>query len=242
MSIYKNVFGNAYGWHFTFVGNIDTTKIKLLLETYIASLPTSPKENKFTDVGLRPVNGVVDLAIKKGAAKKSLVNIIFHGEANYSQEEALKLQALTDVLNIKIIEQLREDMSGIYGGGMRGTLSKRPYNNYSVTLSFPCGPENVDKLIKAAFDIIKNAQEKGVEQKDLDKVKETLKKQNEDAMKDNDHWLDGLSYAWIEQDDPMWILNYSKKVDALTLPDIQDAAKKYLNMRNYVKAVLYPEK
>jgi zinc protease len=242
MSIYKNVFGNAYGWHFTFVGNIDTTKIKSLLQTYIASLPTSPKENKFTDVGLRPVSGVVDLAIKKGAAKKSLVNIIFHGEATYSQEDGLKLQALTDVLNIQITEKLREDMSGIYGGGMHGTLSKRPYNNYSVALSFPCGPENVDKLVKAAFDIIKNAQEKGVEQKDLDKVKETLKKQNDDAMKDNDHWLDGLSFAWIEHDDPMWILNYSKKVDALTLQDIQDAAKKYLNMQNYVKAVLYPEK
>ncbi|HEX4374810.1 MAG TPA: insulinase family protein, partial [Puia sp.] len=242
MSIYKNVFSNPYGWHFTFVGNIDTTKIKSLLEIYIASLPTSPKENKFTDVGLRPANGVVDLAIKKGAAKKSLVNIIFHGETNYSLEDGLKLQALTDVLNIKITEILREDMSGIYGGGMSGSLSKRPYNHYSVTLSLPCGPENVDKLVKAAFDIIKNAQEKGVEQKDLDKVKETLKKQNEDAMKDNDHWLDGLSMAWIEQDDPMWILNYSKKVDALTLQDIQDAAKKYLNMQNYVKAVLYPEK
>ncbi|HLY68471.1 MAG TPA: insulinase family protein [Puia sp.] len=242
MSIYKNVFGNPYGWHFTFVGNIDTNRIKPLLETYVASLPTTPKANKFTDVGLRPVNGIVDLSIKKGAAKKSLVNIIFHGESNYSPEDALKLQALTDVLNIKIIEQLREDMSGIYGGGMHGTLSKRPYNNYSVTLSFPCGPENVDKLVKAAFDIIMKAQEKGVEQKDLDKVKETLKKQNEDAMKDNDHWLDELSSAWIEQDDPAWILNYSKKIDSLTLQDIQDAAKKYLNMQNYVKAVLYPEK
>jgi len=242
LSIYKNIFGNAYGWHFTFVGNIDPDKIKPLLTTYLGSLPSSPKENKFTDVGLRPVKGIVNVEIKKGADKQSLVNVIFTGEASYSQEEGLKLKALTDVLNIEIIEKLREDMSGIYGGGMNATLSKRPYNHYSVELSFPCGPENVDKLIKAAFDIITNAQQKGVAQKDLDKVKETLKKQNEDAMKENDHWLDGLTYAWIEKDDPMWILDYSKKVEALTLQDIQDAAKKYLNMQNYVKAVLYPEK
>jgi zinc protease len=242
MSIYKSVFGNAYGWHFTFVGNIDTAKLKTMLETYVASLPTTPKENKFTDVGLRPVKGIVNLAVKKGAAKKSLVNIIFNGELPYSKEDELKLTALTDLLNIKIIEQLREDMSGIYGGGMHGTLAKRPYNNYSVTLNFPCGPENVDKLVNAASAIIKNAQEKGVEQKDLDKVKETLKKQNEDQMKDNEHWLDELSYSWIEQNDPKWILDYSKSVDALTVQDVQDAAKKYLNMQNYIKAVLYPEK
>ena len=69
-----------------------------------------------------------------------------------------------------------------------------------------------------------------------------MKKQNEDAIKDNEHWLDGLSRAWIEQEDPNWILDFSKKVDALTLQDIQDAAKKYLDAKNYIKAVLYPEK
>jgi len=242
LSIYKEIYGNAFGWHFTFVGNVDIAKVKPLLETYLGSLPATPKENKFTDAGVRPVKGVVEAAIKKGAEKQSLVNIFFNGEAPYSKEEELKLKALADLLTIKIIEQLREEMSGIYGGGMRGSFEKRPYNHYSVTLSFPCGPENVDKLVKAAFEIIKNAQDKGVEQKDLDKVKETLKKQNEDGLKDNDHWLDGLSYAWIEQTDPQWVLDYSKKVEALTLQDIQDAAKEYLNMQNYLKAVLYPEK
>jgi len=241
-SIYKEIFGNAFGWHFTFVGNIDIAKTKPLLEAYLGSLPTTQKENKFTDVGLRPAKGIVEAAIKKGAEKQSLVYVIFNGEAPYSKDEALKLNALTSLLTIKIIEQLREEMSGIYGGGMRGNFENRPYNHYSVTLSFPCGPENVDKLLKAAFEIIKNAQEKGVEQKDLDKVKETFKKQNEDALKENDHWLDNLSTAWIEQTDPQWVLDYSKKVDALTVKDIQDAAKKYLNMQNYIKAVLYPEK
>ena len=60
--------------------------------------------------------------ITKGEDKKSLVNIIFTGETPYSQDEAFKLQVLTEALNIKIIEQLREEMSGIYGGGMRGHL------------------------------------------------------------------------------------------------------------------------
>jgi len=242
MAIYKQVFGNVYGWHFTFVGNIDMAKANPLLETYLGSLPSTQKENKFTDVGIRPVKGIVDLPVKKGAEKQSLVNVIFNGEAPYTKVDELKLTALTNLLTIKIIEKLREDMSGIYGGGMRGTLINRPYGHYSVSLSFPCGPENVDKLVQAAFGIIKNAKDSGVAQADLDKVKETLKKQNEDGMKDNEHWLDGLSFAWIEKTDPQWILDYAKNVDALTVQDIQDAAKKYLDMQNYIKAVLYPEK
>ncbi|MBS1667434.1 MAG: insulinase family protein [Bacteroidetes bacterium] len=242
LSIYHEIFDNPYGWHFTFVGNIDIAKVKPLLELYLGSLATSPKENKFTDVGMRPVKGIVNVDIKKGEEKQSLVNVVFTGELPYSDEEKLKLKALTDLLTIKIIEQLRENMSGIYGGGMRGSLVNRPYNHYAVNLTFPCGPENVQKLTNAAFDIIKHIQDNGPEQKDLDKVKETLKKKNEEELMDNGHWLESLSSSWIDKTDPQWILNYSKQIDALSLSDIQQAAKKYLNMQNYFKAVLYPEK
>ncbi|HLX93985.1 MAG TPA: insulinase family protein [Puia sp.] len=242
LSIYKNIYSNAFGWHFTFVGNLDTAKMKSLIRTYIASLPTSPKKNVSTDVGLRPRAGMLDLTVRKGTAKKCLVNIIFNGEAAYSNESAMDLQILVDLLNIKILEKLREDMSGIYGGGLRGSLVNRPYNNYSVSLSFPCGPENVDKLVSAALDIIRTAQEKGIEQKDLEKVKETLKKQNQDAMMENDHWLDELSTAWIEQTDPSWILKFASKVGDMQIGEVQEAAKKYLHLYSCIKAVLYPEK
>ena len=241
-SIYKSVYGNAYGMHFTFVGNIDPVKIKALLETYIGSLPAKQKINKFTDEGLRPVKGNVDLTIYKGAAKQSRVNIIFNGEAPYSQEENLKVQMITQVLNIKIIEKLREDMSLIYGGGLNGALIQRPYNHYTISAGFPCAPENVDKVITAFFEIIKNVQANGVDQKDLDKVKETLKKQNEDVLKDNEHWLTVLGNSWIEGTDAMWMYDYAKKVNAMSAGDMKQAAIKYFNMKNYIKAILNPEK
>ena len=241
MEIYKEIFGNAYGLHFTIVGNVDVEKIKPLLELYIGSLPAKPKENKFTDVGLRPVKGVVDFAVKKGAAKQSFLNLIFTGEAPYSKEEELKLAMLTEVLNIRVIEKLREEMSGIYGGGFGSNLSRRPYGSYVLSARIPCGPENVDKLSKALMGIITDSREKGISQTDLDKVKETLKKQNEDALKENDHWLSSLSYAFIESYDPAWVLYYETKVQSITVADLQDAAKKYFNMKNYIKAVLNPE-
>ena len=241
MEIYKEIFGNAYGMHFTFVGNIDVEKFKPLLATYLGSLPAKPKENKFTDVGLRPVKGIVEVVVKKGAAKQSYVSILFTGEATYSKDEELKINMLADVLNIRIIEQLREKMSGIYGGGMRATINKRPYGNYNITASFPCGPENEVKLIAALFGIINDAREKGIDQKDLDKVKETLRKKNEDNMKTNDYWLENLSYAFIESYDPAWLLTYDAKVNAITTADLKQAANKYFNMNNYIKAILNPE-
>ncbi|MGH2565517.1 MAG: M16 family metallopeptidase, partial [Ginsengibacter sp.] len=113
--------------------------------------------------------------------------------------------------------------------------------HYTVTGIIPCGPENVDKLTDALFALIKDAQQKGIDQKDLDKVKETWKKQYRVSLQNNDAWLDNLSTAFIDQTNPENILDYEQKVDALTVQDLQKAAQKFFNMSNYVKAVLYPE-
>ena len=240
-SIYQQIYGNAYGMHYTFVGNIDIEKAKPLFEKYIGSLPATQKENKYKDNGVRMVKGMTEANLKRGKDPKSMINIFFEGETEYNRDDKLYLAALIEVLNIKIIEKLREDMSGIYGGGLQGTISKRPYVHYTITARIPCGPENVEKLTKAFMEILKDAQEKGVEQKDLDKVKETWKKQYHVNLQSNDWWLTGLSTAWIDQSNPESLLDYEKRVDALKVEDLQNAAKKFLTLNNMVKAVLYPE-
>ena len=240
-SIYQQIYGNAYGMHYTFVGNIDVEKAKPLLEKYIGSLPATPKENKYKDNGVRMVKGMTEANLKRGKESQSTINIFFEGETEYNRDAKLHLAALIEVLNIKIIEKLREDMSGIYGGGLKGSISKRPYPHYTISGSIPCGPENVEKLTNAFMNIIKDAQEKGIDQKDLDKVRETWKKQYHVNLQSNDWWLTGLSTAWIDQSNPESLLDYEKRVDALKVEDLQNAAKKYLTLNNMVKAVLYPE-
>lgn len=242
MAVYKKIYSNMYGMHFTFVGNMNADSIKPLLALYLGSLPGKQKENKFTDVGLRPVKGVKDFTVQKGNEPRSLVNIIFTGDAKFNYEEALKLDMLTEVMNIKIIEQLREAMSGIYGGGMGGSITPRPYEHYSVTVRFPCAPENVDTLTKALFAIIKDVQQHGVTETYLEKVKANIREQYATDIKNNDYWLSNLSSAFIDKQNPGWILKYNEAAQAITVKDIQAAAVKYLNMNNYVKAVLMPEK
>jgi zinc protease len=241
LSIYNDVFSNVDGMHFTFVGNIDPVAAKPLLEKYIGSLAGKPVEHQYKDNGARLVKGVVSANIKKGKEAQSLINVIWEGETQYSREESMALRALLDVLNIKVVEKLREEMGGMYSGGLGGAIQKRPFVHYSIQAYVPCGPENVDKLTTALFDLIKNAQQNGIDQKDLDKVKETWKKQYRVSLQSNDAWLTNLSNSFIDQNNPENFLDYEQKVDAITVKDVQNAAKKFLSMDNYVKAVLYPE-
>jgi zinc protease len=241
LSFYNQVYGNADGMHFTFVGNIDPAAAKPLFEKYLGSLPGKPGEHKYKDNGARPVQGTVMANIKKGKESQSFIRLMWTGETQYSREENMAFKALIDALNIKIVEKLREEMSGMYSGGLNGSIQKRPYVHYTINASIPCGPENVEKLTAALFDIIKNAQEKGIDQKDLDKVKETWKKQYQVSLQNNEAWLSNLSNAFIDQNNPENILDYEQKVDALTVQDLQKAAQKFLSTTSYIKAVLYPE-
>lgn len=241
LGIYKQIFGNADGMHFTFVGNVDIDKSKPLFEKYLGSLPAQKTEHQFRDNGARPVKGVVEANIKKGKEPQSLVSVLWTGETQYNKEENLAFKALIDALNIKVNEKLREELGGMYSGGLSGSIQKRPYVHYTISASIPCGPENVDKLTNALFDIIKNAQDGKIPQTDLDKVKETLKKQYKVNIQENEPWLSNLSQAFIDQNNPEDILTYEQRVDALTLQDLQKAVQKFFDMKNYVKAVLYPE-
>lgn len=241
LTIYKERFGDAGDYTFMLVGSFDVNTIKPLIATYIASLPASGRKSGFKDVGLRPVRGVVNKKVYKGTEAKSMINLLYTGEASYTASEALKLQAVIEVLNIKLTETLREEMSGVYGAGVYGGLNKNPYNYYMITTAIPCGPENVDKLIKATLDEIKKLKSSGPTSEDLAKVKETWKKQYEENIKDNSYWLRFLASTVEMGTNPGDVLTYEKRVDALTSKDLQEAASKYFNDKNFVQVVLYPE-
>jgi zinc protease len=243
IQIYKDRFSNANGFTFVIVGAFDISKIKPLIETYIASLPTNKEvTSTFNDIGLRPVRGVVKKEVRKGTEPKSFIAMQFTGETKYSDGENLKLQALIELLNIKLIETLREELSGIYGGGMYGSMNKFPYESYSIGVSLPCGPENVDKLITATFAELNKVKTAGPLEIDLNKVKETWKKQYQEDMKDNGFWLRQLQQSVEYGGNAAELFTYEKRVDALTIADLKAVANKYLDMKNYVQVVLYPEK
>jgi zinc protease len=168
--------------------------------------------------------------------------MFWNGEAPYTTDEQLKVQALTEVLNIKLIEKLREDLAGIYGGGMYGSLNKHPYNHFSLGASLPCGPENVEKLIAATHEEIDKMKTNGPAVEDLNKVKETWRQQHDVNLKDNNYWARQLLQSVELGIDLQNVLSYEKRIAALTPTDVKEAAVKYLDMKNYVQIVLNPEK
>ena len=242
MQIYQERLGSAKGLTFIIVGSFETDKIKPLIATYLASLPTQDIVSTYRDLGIRPVKGIVKKEVRAGSEPKSTVSLIFTGSANYSEEENKRFYMLLEVLNIKLIDVLREKLSLIYSGEMSGSLNRIPYENYRINVNLPCAPENVQQVIAATFAEIGKVKKEGPQLSDVDKVKQNWIKQYRIAMRTNTKWLAALKDSVLYGTNPAEILAEEKMINAITPEQIKDAANRYFNAGNYVQTVMYPVK
>jgi zinc protease len=240
-AIYNDRLTSAKGLTFIVVGSFKTEQIKPLIATYLASLPTADIPVAYRDLNIRPVKGVVKKDVYSGSEAKSQVSIYFSGAADYSKPENMRFQALIEVMNIRLIDVLREKLTLIYGGSMSGAIERIPYQNYRLGLSLPCGPENVDKVIAATFAEIDKVKQQGVTQEELSKVKLNWITNHNIAMRTNEQWVSYLQDAVLYQTDPADILTLEQRINAISLDDVKAAANRYLTTDNYVQVVLYPE-
>jgi zinc protease len=242
IEIYRQRFSSARDMTFIFAGSFDPKAIKPLVATYLASLPTPEIPVAFRDVGMRPVSGVVKREVRSGADDKSTVSLNFTGAADFSEAEELRLSALAEVMNLRIIDVLREKMGLIYGGGMNANMTRIPYGHYAIGVTLPTGPGNVDKVLAATFAEIERMKVQGPDLADLDKVKRNWVQSYRKSLRENGYWLAHFQSALTEGTDPASILGFERQVEAISAADLKAAAQRYFNTSNYVQVVLYPEK
>ncbi|MBX2931936.1 MAG: insulinase family protein [Chitinophagaceae bacterium] len=241
LDIYKERFGDASGLNFVLVGSLPDDVTEMLIEKYIASLPVSGKKYTYKDNGLRTAKGKINMLFQKGKEEKSLILAVYSGETKYSEDLAMKAEAISEVLNIKIIEELREKIQGIYGGGIYSSVEKYPYNNYNYVAQLPCGPEKVDTLIIALNNEINNIKTKGPSVENLNKVKQQWLEHYKTSIKENGTWVRNIQSIMIEDASIDYFLNYEKIVNALTTEQIKATAKLLFDGKNVITAILNPE-
>jgi zinc protease len=242
IEIYRQRFSSAKDLSFIFVGSFDVAAIKPLLATYLASLPTPDIPVAFRDLGIRPVKGVVKREVQIGLDAKSTVSLTFTGAAEVNELEELRLSALTEVMNIRVIDILREKLGLIYGGGMEASMTRIPYSHYTVGVTLPTGPDKVNKVLAATFAEIERMRTHGPDQGDLDKVKTNWLQTYRKSLQENGYWLAALQTSLTEGTDPATILSFDQEIQKLSVADLQAAAQRYLRPDNYVQVVLNPEK
>jgi zinc protease len=241
LAFYKDRFADASGFTFVFAGTIDLAVLKPLVERYLGSLPSLHRKETWKDVGARTPTGVITKQVVKGIEPKSAATIIFTGPMTYSADQRLALRAMSEILQTRLLETIREDLGGTYSITARATASPLPLPEFALTIGFGCDPKRLDDLVARVYKEIDAYKADGPTEKQVADEREALQRDYETGSKSNAFWVSQLMAKYEFGEDPATILaaaDAPKKLDAAT---IRAAANTYLKGDNRIQLTLVPE-
>jgi zinc protease len=242
MAFYKDRFADASDFTFVFVGSFDEATIKPLVEKYLGSLPSIHRKESWKDVGVRTPSEVVVRRVEKGVEPKSHSSIVFSGPFEYNQQNRIAIRAMSEILQRRLLEVIREELSGTYGVTVSPSYDRIPTPEYEISIDFGSAPDRAETLVKRVFDEIEKFKSEGPTDQQLTDQRETLLRDFERSSKLNGYLVGQISYRYESNEDVagVWLIpDYYKKIDKAM---IQDAAKTYLDPKRYVEVMLFPEK
>jgi zinc protease len=241
-AFYKDRFSDASDFVFVLVGSFDLPTVRPLVTRYLASLPSTRRKETWQDRGITPVRGVVEKVVEMGIEPQSRVRIVFTGPFRWDPTQRVLLRVLGLVLEGQLGAVLREDQSGTYGVKVSTSSDKIPKPSYTVSIDFSCAPERTEDLVKRLFLEISRLRMDELSESYILGVREALAREFETDSKENRWAVSRIADAYENGDDVADVLDEPGVNRTLSAAMIQDAARTYLDTRNYVRVTLVPAK
>ncbi len=242
LAFYKERFADAGDFTFVIVGTVDPATLRPLVERYLASLPATGRTESFRDLGVAYPSGVVERVVEKGLEPKSQTTIVFHGPFAYTQQERVAIRAMSDVLQTRLRESLREELGGTYSVSASAAYERIPRPDFRISIGFGSDPARAEALAARVFEEIAAFTKDGPTDKQVTDVKAALLRDHETSSRQNAWVLSQLAFKYETGEAPESLLEVPAYYEKLSAGIIQAAARTYLDTANYVKVVLLPEK
>jgi zinc protease len=241
--IYKERFADLSDFTFVIVGAVNVDSLKPQVEQWIGALPSTGRTETWKDLGMKSPVTVVEKTVRKGVEPKAQTLVFFTGETTFDPASRYAMRSLGDLLEMKLLDNLREALGGTYSVSASGSLSKYPKPEYQFAINFGSAPDKADLLWKTILAVIDTVKRNGATPAELQKVREQQLRTQEVSLKENNYWAGNIAARLENGEDPRGLATYTKDfIEKLTSEQIRDAARRYLNMTRYAKFVLLPER
>ncbi len=239
MSIYRERFGDASGFQFVFVGNIDPAVLRPLVETYIGSLPVNKKAKH-----VAPVDKIYPL--RSGAftnhftlkleTPMGFVFDFFSGQLASNQRNTLTLRILGEILNQIYTDTLREEEGGTYGASVNGSLHVEPKGQATLQVAFQTDPAKAESLNAIVYRELDRLEKEGVPADKFDKVVANMDKEFAESVKKNGYWLSTISNYFYRDLDSY--TDYLTTLRGIQPSDVQALLKELRAQGNHIELIM----
>lgn len=239
MEIFKERFSNAGDFTFYVVGDFDPATVKAYFTKYIGSLPAGNKE-KYKDLNFSYPSKASKTIIKKGTDDKAHIRLTIPGNFESTPKNRYVLSAMSDALEIRLIETIREKLGAVYSPGVWVETHKFPKGRFAFNIDIIVAPKTVDQVIKEIENVITKFKAKPDEEA-ADKVRKADLNGREVNLKTNGYWISSLASRMNNNEPLEGILELDNTIKSTTAKELQAAAKKYLDTKKMIQIIAMPE-
>ena len=241
LAIYRQRFGDAGDFTFFFVGNVDLAVLKPLVEQWLGSLPAAGRTETPRDVGPAQFTGTIDKAVRKGIAPQSQSVVLLAGRAPWTRDEAYALSSLGELLQMRLLDRLRESLGGTYSVNVSSAFSRRLRQEWQLAIAYGSAPEQADAMFAAVRDELATLRTTPPTAAELERIKEQQRREFELSLKQNGYWMNTMRQR-VEHGDPLDTMGDTMTlINGLTVDKLAAAAKTYLTEQNRARFVLLPD-
>lgn len=237
LQIYKERFSNASNFKMILMGNISLDTIRPLLERYIASLPATGEKETFakTYPDVRNCNEVHRFE-REMSTPLSKVTVFYTWDEPYTAKKDLELDIFKRILSIAYTDSVREEKGGVYGVSLQADLDETSNPHAMLKIAFDTDPDKYAMVMPIITYQIEQIARKGPEPTSMQKVKEYLRKQYDQASITNDYWhyviYNELRHG-IDFDK-----DYKHILHGITPQDIQHVAQNMLSSNRRIEVTM----
>jgi zinc protease len=240
--VYQERFVDASDFTFVFVGNIDIAKAKPMIETYLGSIKDIDRKENWKDNGVDyPNKDTYNHFSREMETPKTTIHIDLHGDIKYSRENRIMMSVVSELLDKRYTDVIREQEGGTYGVGVRAYVDKMPREEYNLIVRFDTDPAKADKLKGIVYDEIQALYTKGVKEDDLLEAKENFIKEYQENLRKNGYWINAINRYYTYGESMMALEDYEKMINSISKDKVEKFAKKYFTKPGKVEVVMSPK-
>lgn len=241
LDIYKERYGDASDFTFTFVGNLNVDSICPYIEQYLATLPTNGRVDKPSPDALPKImKGKLENHFSREMqTPKSSVFQLYSGKSEYNLKNLLTASLLSQILDLVYTETIREAEGGSYGVYAGVSLSDFPKGQTTLQVFFDTDPEKWENMVRIVDEEIQRIATDGPKSEHLTKSRDNMLKRHNERLQENSYWLNVIDSYYFRGMDAY--TNYKETLESITADDIKKFMSDFISQGNCVEVVMGPK-
>lgn len=241
LDIYKERYGDASDFTFTFVGNLNVDSIRPYIEQYLATLPANGRVDKPSPDALPKImKGKLENHFSREMqTPKSSVFQLYSGKSEYNLKNLLTASLLSQILDLVYTETIREAEGGSYGVYAGVSLSDFPKGQTTLQVFFDTDPEKWENMVRIVDEEIQRIATDGPKSEHLTKSRDNMLKRHNERLQENSYWLNVIDSYYFRGMDAY--TNYKETLESITADDIKKFMSDFISQGNCVEVVMGPK-